>query len=89
MEQQENHGPDVPETFQQLMEEIGLEKFGEQLSDEKPPVPVNEDLLRAFHQHKLEGAQRDQLLHLIAEYRVWHDAAIKTALEMGDQQGDK
>ncbi len=67
------------------LRQLGFENFGDHLCEDRPPVAVSEERLRDFFHKKLTGDDRQEVIWLLAEYRSWHDAAIKIAKEVSQE----
>ncbi len=58
-----------------FLDEIGLNRrILNEVSDETPPVPLDEEKIRAFHRGDLNGPEEYAVAELIAKYAEWRDA---------------
>lgn len=56
-----------------------------ELSKEEPPIPVDEEKLRALHRGTLDLVGRDEVTYMIAKYQAWWDADRRVVLELSEE----
>lgn len=70
-----------------FLDEIGLNRrILNEVSDETPPVPLDEEKIRAFQRGELSGPEEYAVAELIAKYAEWRDADARITEEefLGD-----
>lgn len=69
-----------------LLAELGFDGLDDQLSEEKPPVPVDEQCLRDYFNRKLPEAEREEVVWLLSTFRAWHEAGLRVAKQMAQER---
>ena len=72
-----------------FLDEIGLNRrILNEVSDETPPVPLDEEKIRAFQRGELSGPEEYAVAELIAKYAEWRDADARITEEKLGELGN-